>query len=58
MLRRFPDYRIAGNLVEQSDIEKGFLLTLDTDMTGELWDRLAENYREIVCAGELAWLDA
>lgn len=48
VLKRFPDYSIAGDVVELGDIEKGFLLTLDTEMTNGLWDNLAGNYRFIV----------
>lgn len=48
VLKRFPDYQMAGDIVEQSDVEKGFLLTLGTDMSDELWDNLARNYQRVV----------
>lgn len=48
VLERFPDYKESEAYQHLTDLEKGFLLTLEVEMTDELWDNLAQNYRQIV----------
>lgn len=48
VLKRFPDYKTFVKNELFTDIEKGFLLTLEMEMSNELWDSIARNYRAIV----------
>lgn len=48
VLQRFPDYKQSEIYQGLTSLQKGFLLTLETEMTTELWDNLAANYRYIV----------
>lgn len=50
VLRRFPDYKTSAVYEKLTGLEKGFLLTLETEMTEELWNNLARNYRAITSA--------
>lgn len=48
VLERFPDYKESDAYQHLTELEKGFLLTLEVEMTDVLWDNLAANYRAIV----------
>lgn len=46
--KQYPDWKEGRAYQKLSDMEKGFLLSLEQDMSPERWDRLAENYRYLV----------
>lgn len=48
ILMRIPNYKTSTFYQKLTELEKGFLLTLEVEMTEELWDNLASNYRYIV----------
>lgn len=48
VLQQFPDYKQSKTYEELSSIEKGFLLSLETEMTREKWSNLASNYRYLI----------
>lgn len=50
VLKRFPEYKTSIAYQKLSELEKGFLLTLEVDMTEELWNNLAQNYRMLTKA--------
>lgn len=45
VLQRVPDYKESETYQQLPEIGKGFCLTLETEMTKEMWDNLANNYR-------------
>lgn len=48
VLKRFPHYKESTVYERLSEISKGFCLTLETEMTPQMWDNLANNYRYLV----------
>lgn len=48
VLEKFPDYKDSLTYQRLSSMEKGFLLSLETEMTQEKWRNLANNYRYLI----------
>ncbi len=48
VLERFPEYKESQVYERLSSLQKGFLLTLEVEMTTQMWDNLAANYRYII----------
>lgn len=48
VLEKFPDYKDSLTYQRLSSMEKGFLLSLETEMTQEKWRNLASNYRYLI----------
>lgn len=44
VLEKYPDWKKSKKYQNMSSIEKGFLQTLEVDMTEEMWNNLKENY--------------
>ncbi len=48
VLKKFPEWKSSEKYQKMSDIEKGFLQTLEIPMTEERWKNLKENYLFLV----------